>query len=99
MKYNQKQLDEIFKYFREHPFECDFCHSKKWVINSVIYETPEFIPSFKRDAGTPVKSMPLVTLVCEKCGQVKFFNSISIGILNRETPTEEDYDKESDTLK
>jgi len=56
-------------------------------VGYVVYELPEFHPP----GGvldmhiSGVRSMPIITLTCEDCGSVEFFNAIALGLIDKTT--------------
>ena len=70
-----KKLNE----FKNERSACDICGSEEWNILDnlwVVMETPD--PSKKGEQ--PIRAIPMVAVMCKKCGHIHFLNSLMFGI-------------------
>lgn len=83
MKLTQQQQDSVIK--KLSPFlekmECSTCHNKSFLINDTIYEVREFLGG-SLTLGGKTTLIPLVSIMCEKCSEIRFFNAILLGVIN-----------------
>lgn len=57
--------------------ECEICGAMKWSVST------DFTTPLVFDGGLHIggRSYPTVNVVCENCGNTKYFNAIKMGIL------------------
>lgn len=75
----KRQLDiEGFKaYLKEKfpvPFHCPLCGAFEWNVDPNFFELRQFFDG-SLHVGAPVA--PLITMTCQNCGQVTFFNALT----------------------
>jgi len=80
MKLNEEQkkiVSNKLSFLKESP--CFICKSKSWIISDKIFEIREFLGgSLRIDVNTSI--LPLISVTCSKCGNVIFFNALTLGI-------------------
>lgn len=58
---------------------CDCCGQNSWSLSKDIVTTPMLVNSNIAIGG---KSYPYLMLICNNCGNTKFFNAVKMGILS-----------------
>ena len=58
---------------------CDCCSHNSWTLSEDVVTTPILANGSAIFGG---KSYPYVMLICNNCGNTKFFNAVKMGILN-----------------
>ena len=93
MKLTQEQKGTVLNYLAKQDWknflECPICHQKgNWDIPNTVFELRQYREGklYSRDVV-----MPLIVMVCEKCGNAIFFSAIRMGIVEKkETGVEHD---------
>lgn len=84
MRMDEEQMILLKDHFKEKfggiP-RCPLCGKNNWQGNPDIFQISLFTPG-KMTIGGPL--MPVVTIGCENCGSVQFFNAIATGIVVKE---------------
>ena len=75
---NQKINDHLTKYWTDS--QCPICHSTKWELSEVPVEVREW-EGGSLLIGTEASVLPLVALMCDKCGYIRFFSALKIGVV------------------
>lgn len=73
----KKALEWIDQKWPQTKRECEICGSKKWSI-STDFTTPVVFDGGLQIGGA---SYPTVSLICENCGNTKYFNAVKMGLL------------------
>ncbi|HLC88338.1 MAG TPA: hypothetical protein VJG66_04790 [Patescibacteria group bacterium] len=60
---------------------CQSCGNKEWIASENIFEMREF-KGGNLVIGGQSAILPVVPVTCKYCGQIIFFNALSLGILN-----------------
>jgi len=85
MKLSDKQKIEATKklsdFLEKNKPSCSLCKSKQWVLIERVFELREFQESGPPGADNSI--LPVVPLVCSKCGNILFFNAIQLGFLKK----------------
>jgi hypothetical protein len=79
-----------------HPKECSLCGKREWAINEGIFEMREFSYSLKLRLQEGL--IPLISIMCNNCGNMLLVNPIALGVdkeflLLEEKPKEEEVKK------
>jgi hypothetical protein len=75
-QYDIKKLDCCM----QEPPKCKICKTEL-KLSETIYELPEFMPSFPTVSSVRI---PVVALLCEKCGSIELFDAILLEIIDEE---------------
>lgn len=63
---------------------CDFCGQNQWSL-SQDFVTP---PVFEKGIKIGGKAYPQLMLICNNCGNTKYFNAVIMGLIKEEKITE-----------
>jgi transcription elongation factor Elf1 len=77
----KKKLDEIVK----QPITCAVCNNTTWSIADSIFEIREFHGG-SMVIGGKSRIVPIIIMSCSVCGQILFFNAMSLGIVEPASP-------------
>jgi predicted nucleic-acid-binding Zn-ribbon protein len=66
---------------------CPGCGTNDWALDQTIYDVKSYNPpgtqQFYGNQGQP-GPMPMVAILCKKCGHVRFFSAITLGIVRQD---------------
>ncbi|MDD5189860.1 MAG: hypothetical protein PHE50_02325 [Dehalococcoidales bacterium] len=70
--------------------KCTCCDNNNWVVSDTVFELREFF-SGSIVLGGNNSIVPVIVATCTKCGYIKFFNAIPLGLisLSKEKTSEE----------
>lgn len=77
----KKALEWLDKKWPQTKRECEICGAKKWSIPT-DFTTPIVFDDGLQIGGT---SYPSVNLICENCGNTKYFNAVKMGLLEEKS--------------
>lgn len=84
MQFTDEQLKIAISKIDEFPeLKCEICGKLQWTIEKDIYS----VETYRGLNEKTTSSMPAVALVCNKCGNIKLINAITLGIVSNKTPT------------
>ena len=84
MQFTDEQLKVAISKLDEFPeLKCEICCEPQWTIEKDIYS----VETYRGQNEKTTSSMPAVALVCNKCGNIKLINAITLGIVSNKTPT------------
>lgn len=94
MKFTEEQMkknaiEKLNKYKDRKP--CEICGNTNWQINSVVWQLIES-ENLSQYSGE-IALMPLMSLMCSRCGNVRLLNALQLGILEKDTHREDDHAK------
>jgi hypothetical protein len=61
---------------------CEVCQSTSWVVNVSVFELREYHPQTFDPAG---KIIPVVVTQCSKCGYLRTFSAVALGVVDPQT--------------
>lgn len=67
--------------YRDSRRPCVICGNNHWTVNDCIFETREFFNEGYK-LGTPIATMPMITITCDNCGNTLFLSAIRMGLVN-----------------
>lgn len=84
MKLSEEQKDIVSKKIQKHlTGSCQVCNERRWIMNDTIFELrPYNQGTLTVGGGIPIQ--PLVSVICDNCGNTLFFNAIKIGAIKAE---------------
>ena len=79
----QKRIIEqkLFPFFEKK--SCGICSGKDWLFSETIFEMREFEKG-NFIIGGKSSIFPVLAVTCKSCGNVYFFNAISVELINKE---------------
>ncbi|MFA5015018.1 MAG: hypothetical protein WC549_05705 [Actinomycetota bacterium] len=80
MKLNEEQkitVSDKLSFLKKSP--CFICKSNNWIISDKIFEIREFLGGALQVSGD-TSILPLISVTCSKCGNVIFFNALTLGV-------------------
>ena len=80
----KEKLDEFALKEQINLQQCPFCGKNSLVWSTVVFEMREY-QGGNLVIGGNSKIFPLITATCSKCGNVVFFNAITLGLIDPKT--------------
>lgn len=87
MKLTDKQKEITMKKLNEFwtNRKCDSCGSNDWILDEVLYQIVEY-HGIQVVLGKGALK-PLLLAACSKCGNVKYFDAIRLGVVDVKNPS------------
>ena len=76
-----KKINQWFNEKAKKPFICEVCGHKDWGVEEYIV-TPTIIENNTVLVGG--KALPQIVLVCNHCGNIKYFSAVKMGLITNE---------------